>query len=129
MYGYNFGTISEGNDACLALLAGNRDEAVIKVPAGEPPSDATAWSISYTWASGGIISTLHDLHIWAKALATGQLLSPAMHEAQITWSQYAHYGLGITESIHTMLGHSGAIPGIRAWSVMTLARDRALWCS
>ena len=59
--GYNYGTISAGNDAYLALLAGNRDAAMITVPAGEQPNDATNWSISYTWASGGIISTVQDL--------------------------------------------------------------------
>ena len=47
-----------------------------------------------TWASGGVTSTLH--------------------EEQVTWSQYAHYGLGITESIHTMLGHCDAIPGYQS---------------
>jgi D-alanyl-D-alanine carboxypeptidase len=113
-HGYNYGTFTEGNDAYLALLAGHRDEAVIKVPFGEPPADATGWSISYTWASGGAISTLHDLRIWTKAFATGQLLSPAVYNEQVTWSKYSHYGLGITESIHTMLGHNGAIAGYQS---------------
>jgi D-alanyl-D-alanine carboxypeptidase len=112
--GYNYGTCTEANDAYLALLAGHPDEAVITVSPGVRPTNATGWSISYSWASGGIISTLHDLHNWAKALATGQLLSPAMHQERLTWSEYYHYGLGITESIHTMLGHSGAVPGYQS---------------
>lgn len=43
--------------------------------AGEP-NDVTYENPSWAWAAGGAISTLNDLRIWAKADATGELLSP-----------------------------------------------------
>jgi hypothetical protein len=33
-----------------------------------------------------MISTLHDLQIWAKALATGRLLSAASQKQRLTWA-------------------------------------------
>jgi hypothetical protein len=32
---------------------------------------------------------------------------------RIRWSPHAHYGLGITDSVGTFLGHNGAIPGFQ----------------
>src|SRR5207248_2197379 len=40
-------------------------------------ADTTHWNPSWGWAAGAMISDLHDLHRWAKVLATGTLLSPA----------------------------------------------------
>jgi D-alanyl-D-alanine carboxypeptidase len=73
--------------------------------------DATEFSTSSAWASGSAISTVRDMTTWAKALATGALLKPETHTERITWSPHAPYGLGITESLATFLGHNGAIPG------------------
>ncbi len=42
-----------------------------------PLHNVTDWNPSWAWAAGGEISTGHDLQIWAKAMATGQLLSAA----------------------------------------------------
>jgi D-alanyl-D-alanine carboxypeptidase len=39
--------------------------------------DATDWNASWGWAAGQMVSTLDDLHVWARSLATGKLLSPA----------------------------------------------------
>jgi D-alanyl-D-alanine carboxypeptidase len=74
--------------------------------------------------AGAIISNLHDLQIWAKALATGTLLKPQtqrqrlqMLQTGITFFSLAGtgfdamlpvtYGLGIA-SLGGMLGHNGA---------------------
>jgi D-alanyl-D-alanine carboxypeptidase len=113
-HGYNYGTNTQGNEAYLALLAGDAAKAVIPDPNNAPPTDATHWSTSYTWASGGMISTLHDMSVWAKALGTGALLKPATFQQRTTWTPYAPYGLGITESIGPMQGHSGAVPGFQS---------------
>jgi D-alanyl-D-alanine carboxypeptidase len=84
-------------------------------------------SPSSYFAAGNIISTLHDLQIWAKALATGQLLTPAMQKLRLQLVQAGfsftglqnfgqpaglpvQYGLGIA-SAGGMLGHNGEVPG------------------
>jgi D-alanyl-D-alanine carboxypeptidase len=79
--------------------------------------DITSTNPAFAAGAGAMISTLRDLKIWAKALATGSLLSPAMRAAQrqthvlsksptVTLS----YGLGLTD-INGLLGHDGAIDG------------------
>ena len=40
--------------------------------------DATDLPGSCLWAHGGMVSTLSDMHVWAKAVATGSLLDPAV---------------------------------------------------
>jgi len=76
--------------------------------------------ISYdlAWAAGGMVTTLDDLRIWAKALATGELLSEAMHEEQMDMVDTtpqgspvkSAYGLGVGLS-DVWVGHSGAVVG------------------
>ena len=36
---------------------------------------ATGWNQSWAWAAGNMVSTLDDMRIWARALATGELLT------------------------------------------------------
>jgi CubicO group peptidase (beta-lactamase class C family) len=79
--------------------------------------DATNWTLSYAWTAGAAISTLHDLQIWAKALATGQLLSSSMQRERLTLVATGtpiKYGLGIYE-IAGFLGHDGAVPGFTSF--------------
>jgi D-alanyl-D-alanine carboxypeptidase len=82
--------------------------------------DATNWTLSYAWTAGAAISTLHDLRIWARALATGQLLSATMQKERLTWVATGtsptaiKYGLGIYEIVG-FLGHDGAIPGFQSF--------------
>jgi D-alanyl-D-alanine carboxypeptidase len=82
----------------------------------EPPHNVTSWSLSQAWTAGAAISTLHDLQIWAKALATGQLLSTAMHKEQLslTPQSQGEYGLGMA-NFGGFLGHNGADPGFQSW--------------
>lgn len=67
----------------------------------------TAW-----WTAGAIISNLHDLKTWLKALSEGSLLSPEMHAEQLKFSapNTTNYGLGIMNG-GTFIGHSGEVPG------------------
>jgi D-alanyl-D-alanine carboxypeptidase len=82
------------------------------------------------FSAGAIISTMHDLQIWACALASGRLLTPAMQRVRlqlvntgITFGPLANtvstigfpatYGLGIADAAG-MLGHNGQVPGYNA---------------
>ena len=87
-----------------------------------PTLNVTDWNPSVAWTAGSMISTLHDLKIWAKALATGQLLSAATQKERLTWAVCAPawlgkalcYGLGVSDS-GGFLGHSGQIAGFQSW--------------
>jgi D-alanyl-D-alanine carboxypeptidase len=87
-----------------------------------PTLNVTDWNPSGAWTAGAVISTLHDLKIWAKALATGQLLSAATQKQRLTWSICAPrwlgnpqcYGPGII-SFNGFLGHDGQIFGYTSW--------------
>lgn len=73
-------------------------------------------------AAGAMISTLGDLQVWARALATGTLLSPATQQQRLQYMSLgvfpplpatgvatglvAQYGLGIM-SLGGLLGHNG----------------------
>lgn len=86
---------------------------------GTTPSPSTAFG------AGNIVSTLHDLRIWARALATGRLLKPATQRARLRMLSTGgafyplagsgfrsilplSYGLGIAR-LGNMLGHNGAL--------------------
>jgi D-alanyl-D-alanine carboxypeptidase len=80
-------------------------------------TDATASNPAVPAGAGAMISTLADLKVWAKALATGTLLKPAtqarrlktkvlVKDPQVT----ARYGLGIA-SFNGFLGHDGSVFG------------------
>jgi D-alanyl-D-alanine carboxypeptidase len=84
------------------------------LPERTQPVDATNWNTS--WAAGGAISTVHDLKIWAKALATGQLLSAKTQQVRLEWvpqSSPFRYGLGMMNGVG-FLGHTGQLPGFQS---------------
>jgi D-alanyl-D-alanine carboxypeptidase len=67
--------------------------------------------------AGGMISTLEDLRVWAKALATGELLSEKMHLEQLPQPDpngeapfTTGYGLGLS-LMDVWIGHAGAVSG------------------
>jgi D-alanyl-D-alanine carboxypeptidase len=76
--------------------------------------DATDWNPSWGWAAGNMISTLEDMRVWARALATGQLISPAMKVERDRFlsapgeGEGALYGLAI-EYQNGWVGHNGNI--------------------
>ena len=88
------------------------------LPGRTQPVDATNWNPSWAWAAGGAISTVHDLQIWAKALATGQLLSAQMQHERLQLvsrsPSFFRYGLGIVD-ILGFLGHTGQLPGFQSF--------------
>ncbi|MFD5412412.1 serine hydrolase domain-containing protein [Streptomyces nojiriensis] len=84
--------------------------------------DATAIPASCLWAHGAMVSTLEDMRVWSRALATGALLRPAVwaeatknpvpfvftgnYNGPGTW----RYGLGFVES-GGFIGGEGSFAG------------------
>jgi D-alanyl-D-alanine carboxypeptidase len=87
-----------------------------------PTLNVTDWNPSWGWTAGSAISTLHDLKLWAKALATGKLLSAATQKERLTWAfclpdwlgKPHCQGLGVFD-FAGFIGHSGSIPGFQSW--------------
>ncbi|MBW1945737.1 MAG: beta-lactamase family protein [Deltaproteobacteria bacterium] len=76
-------------------------------------ADVINYELAHT--PGGMVSTLADLKVWLKALATGRLLSARMHKEQFRTipnpgSKGAGYGLGVS-TYHGWIGHSGGVAG------------------
>ena len=82
----------------------------------DTPYDATFWNPTWGFAVGDIISTLDDLHIWAGALATGELLSDEAKAERFTTvglpplSANNNYAFGVG-FLNGWWGHVGTIPG------------------
>ena len=89
---------------------------------GTGPLDATEWNPSWAWTAGSAISRLHDLQIWAKALATGRLLSAATQKERLSWVNLGQvwigkeldYGLGVA-NFGGFIGHDGELPGFQSF--------------
>ena len=62
--------------AAEATLPSPHAHGYTKTPDGKIV-DATDWNPSWGWAAGQMVSTVDDLHIWARDLATGKLLTQA----------------------------------------------------
>jgi D-alanyl-D-alanine carboxypeptidase len=85
-------------------------------------TDATDWNPSWGWAAGHMISTLDDLRVWARDVATGKLLSPAtQREREQSFllapseGEGSLYGLGL-ENQNGWIGHNGNITGYQAYA-------------
>ncbi|MFI6337079.1 serine hydrolase domain-containing protein [Streptomyces sp. NPDC050535] len=92
-------------------------------------TDSTDWNPSWGWAAGAMISNLHDLHRWAKIVATGTLLSPETQRERLKMLPTGHpgtgYGLGIFES-DGWIGHNGSIPGYETVTVYLPSKKATL---
>lgn len=91
--------------------------------------DLTESSADVPWTAGAMISTLADLRVWSRALATGALLTPEMQRERLRVSQLDldmdrpfGYGLGIMEW-RGWLGHAGAIFGYGTWMLHHPEKD------
>jgi D-alanyl-D-alanine carboxypeptidase len=89
------------------------------------PRDVTEFDASVVRASGGLVSTLDNLRVWANALARGSLVSHRMQQERLKTVDTAvadipgRYGLGIGER-DGYLGHGGRLPG---YSSLMFARS------
>ncbi|MGW7825082.1 serine hydrolase domain-containing protein [Streptomyces puniciscabiei] len=76
-------------------------------------ADATFWNPSWGNAAGAMISTMADLKIWARVLATGSLLEQATQAERLKAVKVVpgiKYGLAILNG-NGWVGHQGDIPG------------------
>lgn len=76
--------------------------------------DVTDFNPSWAAGAGQAICTVDDLVVWARALATGELLDADIQAQRLTWfptgDPHAKYGLGIVD-INGLVGHNGEISG------------------
>jgi D-alanyl-D-alanine carboxypeptidase len=76
--------------------------------------DVTDTNPSWGAGAGAAICTASDLAIWGRALATGELLDPAIQAQRLTFvaagDPHAKYGLGIA-NINGLVGHNGQVGG------------------
>jgi D-alanyl-D-alanine carboxypeptidase len=83
--------------------------------------DSTDWNPSWGWAAGQMVSTVDDLRKWARAVATGKLLSPASQREREQFllapseGRGSLYGLGL-EYQNGWIGHNGNIAGYQAYA-------------
>jgi D-alanyl-D-alanine carboxypeptidase len=80
-------------------------------------SDVTRINPAVAAGAGAMVSTLADLRVWARALATGTLLSPELQAKRLQFGSIPNpggidigYGLGIFK-LGDFIGHNGAIYG------------------
>ncbi|MEJ2871061.1 serine hydrolase domain-containing protein [Actinomycetospora sp. OC33-EN08] len=111
--GYMFGNNEIGNAAYNAAIAGDKANAQIAVAPGTRPNDVTLLPVNGQ-ASGGAISTLGDMAIWARALGTGQLLTPGLQAERTRYGAESGYGLGLQRTPTGLVGHDGAVPGFQS---------------
>jgi D-alanyl-D-alanine carboxypeptidase len=102
-----------------AEIPSPHSQGYFKMPDGKIV-DATDWNPSSGWASGNMISTLDDMRVWARDLAIGKLLSPAMKRERDQFlpappeGEGALYGLAI-ENQNGWIGHNGNIMSYMAY--------------
>jgi D-alanyl-D-alanine carboxypeptidase len=82
---------------------------------------STNWNPSWGWAAGAMTSDLHDLRIWAKAVATGATLTPAIQKERERFIpaeglEPAAYGFALF-NIKGWIGHNGSLPGYQSLTV------------
>jgi D-alanyl-D-alanine carboxypeptidase len=93
-------------------------------------ADSTDWDPSWGWSAGAMISDLHDLRIWAKAVATGTLLKPAIQRQRerflpIPGLRPARYGLGLFD-VDGWIGHDGEVPGYESLTVYLPSQEATM---
>ncbi len=82
--------------------------------------DTTDWNTSWGDAAGQMVSTLEDLHVWARDLATGALLTPATQREREQFlpapdeGEGVVYGFGMTDN-NGWRGHDGNVLGYVAY--------------
>jgi D-alanyl-D-alanine carboxypeptidase len=110
------------------------------LPAQAPKAsdDVTALQTgSCAWAHGGMVSTLADMRVWSRALATGALLKPwvwkAAKKAAIPFVFALNYngpglwknGLGFDET-GGFIGGAGSLPGYESTTMYSPARHTTI---
>jgi D-alanyl-D-alanine carboxypeptidase len=83
-------------------------------------SDVTDWNPSWAWAAGAMVSTLDDLRVWARDVATGTLLTRATQKQRDRFISApalgGAYGLGLFRA-NGWIGHGGVLPGYQSLAI------------
>jgi D-alanyl-D-alanine carboxypeptidase len=116
---YSHGYMYQTNVESLNTSVLQGEEAEQANQSAGTPNDVTNDNPSWAWAAGSGISTLQDLRIWVKALATGEFLSPETQKERLRYvspapAPEANYGLAIAD-FAGFLGHDGQIPGYNSF--------------
>ncbi|MEW6365950.1 MAG: serine hydrolase domain-containing protein [Acidobacteriota bacterium] len=89
-------------------------------PATGEATECPVVNLSAFGASGGMVTTLKELHKWGKALGTGKLIGRRLHKKRLRHSrpatsgpEYDRYGIGIGE-LKGWWGHTGDGLGYQA---------------
>ena len=93
-------------------------------------ANATNWNPSWAWAAGAMISTLGDLHRWARDVATGNLLTPATQQQRLRFIPIpnfggAGYGLALF-NVKGWIGHNGSLPGYESLTIYLPSRQATI---
>lgn len=83
--------------------------------------NATSWNLSPGWAAGSMVSTLGDLHRWARDVAIGTLLTRGTQKQRLRFMpdpglRHVGYGLAL-QSVNGWIGHNGDWPGYQSLSI------------
>jgi D-alanyl-D-alanine carboxypeptidase len=128
---------TSGNGLSVPFAHGYGTGNVGGTQAPTAADDATVFPGSCYWAHGGMVSTVPDLGIWARAFATGALVKPAVwKEAQRDLIPFVfagdyngpgqwRQGLGFVES-GGFIGKEGSLPGYESISMYSPARKTAI---
>lgn len=130
-HGYMFGTNVSTKDT-MALAPADQERA----HRGElKPTDYTHLTPTWTWASGGLISTVGDLATYVRALVAGddRLLPPELQRLRLDSVEStdpadpmaAGYGLALAK-FGPMFGHDGTLPGYQSFMGHDPDRDETL---
>ena len=76
------------------------------------PSNTTHWNVEWAWTAGEMISTIDDLLLWGRSLATGRgILGDEAQAARLTsFPGESGYGLALG-CVDEWVGHTGELPG------------------
>lgn len=92
--------------------------------------DATGWSPTFASAAGEVVSTLHDLRLWTRALGTGSLLRPSTQAERLKPNSASAVGgreycfaVGIE---HGWLAHEGELPGYNSQIAYLPSQDASI---
>lgn len=91
--------------------------------------DTTLWNPAWADAAGKIVSNVHDMRTWARALGSGALLRPDTHAERIHGGSSVVPGVDYSFAIFNAqgwLGHNGDIPGYATVVVYLPERDATL---
>jgi D-alanyl-D-alanine carboxypeptidase len=128
---------TSGNGLTAPFTRGYGTGNVGPTAAPTTADDATNLPGSCLWAHGGMVSTLSDMHVWAKAIATGSLLDPAVQSEAtndpipfVFAGNYNgpgkwRYGLGYVES-GGFRGAEGSFAGYESASMYSPKLDTAI---